>query len=285
MISGDAFQKPHWTLDSGQTDTDTFWRRNAPVPQTICENNVTPHSSSRTRTAHLAWGSKNYLPVRPPNLLKKMHPSAIPNQNSIRKIQYAQRRKKRSIFVKLHALSRNCQWDKNNGKGEKFCIDLCQPKLWQLRPSHHAPTLFRANIRTHATTWCATSESWASWKLTYQKKLSIFFFAKLTLCADLLLGHIGRGTRGWSHGSPKPHWLKVPQNCSMDKLLTNTTNGEVHCKREHGLSVIPVCSKSNITLFRLQSPWHPLWYIRTTWGTISQSSFHISSSLCWSSFD
>lgn len=126
-----------------------------------------------------------------------------------------------------------------NGKGEKFCISLCQCKLWQLCPSCHVPTISRANIRTHATTWCATSESWDSWKLTYQKKLS-FFFSKLTLCADLLLGHTGRGMRGWSHGSPKPHWLKLPQNCSMDKLLTNIANSKVHCKQERGVK----CSSS-----------------------------------------
>lgn len=63
----------------------------------------------------------------------------------------------------------------------------------------------------------------------------LFICLKLTLCPHLLLSQTSRGTRGCSHSSPKPCWLNLLQNCSVDELLINTANK----------SVIPVCSESN----------------------------------------
>jgi len=80
-------------------------------------------------------------------------------------------KKQKASFSLTTCTFRELSVSQTNRKGENFCLYLCQPMLWQLRPSHHVPTLSRANISTHATAWSATSQSWASQKLTYQKKL------------------------------------------------------------------------------------------------------------------
>lgn len=163
----------------------------------------TPHSGSRTRTAHLAWGSKNYLPVRAPSLLKrkKMHPSTAPNQNFIKRIQPAQRRGKKSFSQTTCALwELSASWI--HGKGENLSIYLCQPKLWHLWPSHHIPT-FSLGKRSHSHNHMGCHLRAEPAESSPARK------SKFTLCADWLLSHTGRGTRGWSHGSPKPRWLKL----------------------------------------------------------------------------
>lgn len=106
-------------------DTDTFLKRKCTGSITVCQNNVTLYSSSRTRTACLARGSKNYLPVRPPNLLKrkKTHPSTVPNQNLIRRIQPVQRKKK-VHFSQTTCTLQELSVSQINGKGKSF-VSAC----------------------------------------------------------------------------------------------------------------------------------------------------------------
>lgn len=91
------------------------WRENAPVLLIVCQNTVTPHSSSRTWTVCLAWGSKAYPPVSGLNLLKrkKMHPNTVWKQKYNKEdLTCTEEEKKKSTLVKLYALSRICKPDK-----------------------------------------------------------------------------------------------------------------------------------------------------------------------------
>lgn len=266
-------------------DTDTFLKRKCTNSITVCQNNVTPYSSSRTRTACLARGSKNYLPVRPPNLLKrkKTHPSTVPNQNLIRRIQPVQRRKKKKVhFSQTTCTLQELSVSQINGKGEKFCISLCQPSPWRLHPSRHVPTLSQANIHTQATTRCATSEKRASWKLTYQKKLFFFFFPKLTLCADLLLGHTAEERVAGVREAPNHSGSSCRRTAAWTNCQPTLQRERYTANKSVTLSVIPVYIESNRSL-SLGSSHHG--YIGTARGTISQASSQTSLSLGWSLFD
>lgn len=119
-------------------------------------------------------------------------------------------------------------------------------------------------------------------KANLPEKAFFFFFPKLTLCADLLLGHTAEERVAGVREAPNHSGSSCRRTAAWTNCQPTLQRERYTANKSVTLSVIPVYIESNRSL-SLGSSHHG--YIGTARGTISQASSQTSLSLGWSLFD